>query len=117
MFDVSNSFFIPAPKVTSSVIQIIPSKEKEDKSGIISESFFKEIVKLSFLARRKKMINSLCASKKPYLNKEKLEEIVSSIGLDINCRAEEVSIDKFIELSNILYKEYNMYIENNENNE
>ena len=60
LFNVPNTSFIPAPNVTSAVVRITPNKQKEDSFCIKDDEIFKDLVKKSFSARRKKLSNSMC---------------------------------------------------------
>lgn len=99
-FNVSKDVFYPIPKVTSSVISIIPKKVDTDIIEV-----FKSVSKTLFHNRRKTIRNNFIAS--PYLNidKEYIDEILNKSNIDGNIRGETLHIDKVIELSNIV-KEY-----------
>lgn len=102
IFDVPNTSFIPAPNVTSSVIQIAPNEEKEQKLDIKNEEVFKELVKKAFSARRKKLSNSLYNTGIYGMTKQDIDSMIEKVGLNPNCRAEEVSIDEYVKMSNII---------------
>ena len=104
MFDVPNTSFIPSPKVTSSVIKIIPNKEKEKSFNIKDMSLFLELVKKSFSERRKKLANSLANTGIGNLTKGDIEQIIKEMGLNENVRAEEVGILKYATMSNLIYE-------------
>ncbi|KLI61321.1 16S rRNA (adenine(1518)-N(6)/adenine(1519)-N(6))-dimethyltransferase RsmA [Brachyspira hyodysenteriae] len=99
-FNVSKDVFYPIPKVTSSVISIIPKKVDTDIIEV-----FKSVSKTLFHNRRKTIRNNFIAS--PYLNidKEYIDEILNKSNIDGNIRGETLHINKVIELSNIV-KEY-----------
>lgn len=101
LFDVPNTSFIPSPNVTSSVVKIMPNKAKEQKLNILDQKTFSDLVKCAFLARRKKLANSIANSK--LLEKEEIEKIIEKLGFDMNCRAEELSIEQYVKLSNEIY--------------
>ena len=65
------------------------------------EVFFK-VVKSVFLQRRKTILNSL--SKGLNLDKAVIEKILLKLGLDINLRAEDLTMEQFISLANYIYK-------------
>lgn len=90
-FDVKPTFFIPPPKVISSVVKIVPRKDYEN----VNIEKLSKITFALFNQRRKKIkpaVESLIKSN--LLNSECLN------GLDLNKRAEELSVDEFIKLSN-----------------
>ena len=102
MFDVPNKSFIPAPNVTSAVIQITPNCDKEKALMIEDESAFKDLVKKAFSARRKKLSNSLLNGGINNMSKQDIESMIEQVGLSLNCRAEEVSIEQYAKMSNII---------------
>lgn len=90
LFDVGAGSFMPSPKVNSEVIQLtIKNKEKNPK-------LFK-IIRAAFSERRKTAINSL--SGKIGLSKEELKQKFISLGIDINSRAENITLEQYINLS------------------
>lgn len=104
IFDVPNTSFIPAPNVTSSVIQIVPDEEKEKALGIQDDNDFKELVKKAFSARRKKLSNSLANTGVAGMTKQDIDNMIASVGLNPNCRAEEVEIEEYVKMANIITK-------------
>jgi 16S rRNA (adenine1518-N6/adenine1519-N6)-dimethyltransferase len=93
VFDIKPSSFIPAPKVMSSVIHIVP---REDILNINIKKL-SEITLVLFNQKRKiikKSIQNLIKDKK--LNDDVLDFI------DLNKRAEEITVDEFIKLHNYL---------------
>lgn len=107
LFNVPNTSFIPAPNVTSAVIQITPNTDKEKELGIKDDEVFKDLVKKSFMARRKKLSNSLQNSGINNMSKQDIENMIEEVGLSLNCRAEEVSIEQYAKMANIVAKYHN----------
>lgn len=95
--NVSKDVFYPIPKVTSSIISIIP--KKVDISMI---ELFKSVAKTLFHNRRKTIKNNFINS--PYLNisKENIDKILEKSNIDENIRGETLHLSKVIELSNIV---------------
>lgn len=91
---VPNNSFIPAPNVTSAVIGL----KKRKKYTVKNEKLLFELIHASFAKRRKKMINSLQMSNFNNFNKNQIEEIFESCNIDFNTRAEELPIEKYIEI-------------------
>lgn len=89
LFKVSKNCFYPKPKVDSRVIQLDFSKSREDEINDIP--FFKKFVKAAFSTRRKTLKNALGS----------LGLDLSKAGFDFTRRAETLSVDEFINLSNI----------------
>lgn len=104
--DVPNSSFIPAPNVNSSVIKLKINKDKVQNYGILDEKTFKSTVKAAFFARRKKMLNSIILSGIFQISKSELEEIFNSHNISLNSRAEEISIEDYVLISNAIYKKH-----------
>lgn len=91
---VPNSSFIPSPNVTSAVVKIV----KEDKYNDVDENVFNELIHKSFANRRKKILNSLHMNNFMNLSKEQIKELLISCSITENARAEELDIDKYIEI-------------------
>lgn len=92
IMEVPNSSFIPEPEVTSEVIKLrIRNKPIVD---IKNEKLFFNIIKCAFMQRRKTLLNSLTNSN-IFKNKSEGERILKDLGLDLNIRAENLSIDDF----------------------
>ena len=90
LFKVPGSCFFPKPKVDSRIIYFDFSKSTENK--ISDVKFFKRFVKTAFSTRRKTLKNSLGS-----MNLE-----LGKADFDFTRRAESLSVDEFIELSNTL---------------
>ena len=97
---VPNTSFVPAPNVTSAVVKMDINLDK--LKNIKDEEIFKKLVKASFSARRKKVINSIVNSNLFNISKEELTEYIKIIGFSECVRAEEISVNKYIELANML---------------
>lgn len=95
---ISKNVFIPRPNVDSLVIKWV-RKEKVVKN--IKFAF--EVVDLSFSQRRKKLI-SLLSQK---YNKDDLISIFTQLNIDINSRAEQISVEKYEQIVNLLLDSIN----------
>lgn len=93
---VPNNSFIPAPDVTSAVIQL----KKNKKYLVKNEKVFFELIHKAFMQRRKKMSNSLASNKFLNMSKEDINEMLHNSGVSENARAEELPIDKYVEIVN-----------------
>lgn len=93
-FTVSRNVFFPKPNVDSAVVVF---KKKNKKSYIKNEDFFFELVKKAFKQKRKTLKNNL----KNY-DLEKINNILKESNKDISFRAENITIDEFIKISNSL---------------
>ena len=93
-FIVSRNVFYPKPNVDSAIVIF----EKKDKKTMVkNEDMFFKLVRDAFVQKRKTLKNNL----KGY-DLEKIEKILNSFGKDINCRAENITINEFVEISNNL---------------
>lgn len=101
LFDVPNTSFTPAPNVTSAVVKI----DIDIIQGVENEDMFFKLVKASFAQRRKKVINSIENSNMIDISKDKLRIILERNDISDNTRAEEIDIEKYITISNDIYKE------------
>ena len=99
LFDVPPECFLPAPKVTSSVLRMVPCPPPEE---VDDEAHFFRVVRAAFAQRRKTLVNSLSASLGGPLSKEEISSAVSSCGLPENIRGERLSISDFAALSKAL---------------
>ena len=99
LFDVPPECFLPAPKVTSSVLRMAPCPPPEE---VDDEAHFFRVVRAAFAQRRKTLVNSLSASLGGPLSKEEISNAVSGCGLPENIRGERLSISDFAALSKAL---------------
>lgn len=93
LFDIGASAFKPRPKVVSSFVKI--SYLYENK---LNDDFYLFLNNI-FLNKRKTLINNLSSIYKK--DKNELELVFASIGLDLKIRSEKLSIENIIKL----YKE------------
>ncbi len=92
---ISKKSFRPRPKVDAAIIKIKP----ENKYQTDDAKFFK-IVKAGFSQPRKQLINNL--SKKLKINKQKINSLLFSAGVEPTQRAETLSINDWLDLSKVL---------------
>ena len=91
--DVSRNVFVPKPNVDSVVIEF----SKKERIPVKDINLFYRLVKDSFVQKRKTLRNNL----KTY-NLVKIEEVLRKYDFDLSVRAEQLSIDVFIDISNNL---------------
>lgn len=101
LFDVSPDNFLPAPKVTSSVVRI--ELYDEPKYKVQNEKMLHRVIAGAFAQRRKTLLNSLSSSFGEF-TKEQISEIIVKLGFDINIRGERLSIEDFCSLSDEFIK-------------
>ena len=104
LFDVPPHCFLPAPKVTSTVITLRVRKERP--WDVADENIFFRTVRASFAMRRKKLANGL-ASGFPELGKQGAAEVIEACGFDSNVRGETLSIPEFAKLANEIARRKN----------
>jgi len=100
LFNVSRNCFIPKPEVDSAVVRIIISDELKKK--IIDHRIFHECVKAAFSQRRKTLLNSIGSSPFLDIDRETVRELLSVLNLKEQTRGEELSVDQFVLLSNLI---------------
>lgn len=98
LIQVKRTAFYPVPNVDSTVIKITKHRRYQDL--IQDEAQFKELVKAAFTQKRKTLVNNLVGLTD--LSKEALLEKLQKINPKYHTftRAEGLSINDFIELSN-----------------
>lgn len=99
LFDVPAGCFIPQPKVTSAVLHL--NVRKEPVCPIRDEKLFFRVVRASFAARRKTLVNGLMGAF-GQLGKQTLTECITACGLAENVRGETLSIEQFAALSDAI---------------
>ena len=91
-FKVPKSVFMPQPKIDSQVLKLNLRLYDED---VDVNSLF-NIVRAGFNKRRKTILNSLSS----VIEKEDLKKIFENLSLKENLRAENLSLDDFINIAN-----------------
>ena len=104
LFDVPNTCFLPAPKVTSSVLRIV---QRPKPSDVEDEEFFFRVVRAAFAQRRKTLHNSLSAALGAPFTREIVAQAIADCGLSPTIRGERLSIFEFANLARKL-KELNL---------
>jgi len=90
---VNRKLFYPVPNVDSVVIKF---KQREDLE-VNDINFFRKLVKDAFKQKRKLLKNNLVG-----YNWEKVKLILSDLGYDEKVRAENITVENFVFLSNAL---------------
>lgn len=98
--DVKASLFYPKPKVDSEVLGI--DFPDSPMFRVDDEIFFFKVVKAAFSKRRKTLKNSLVGSELA-LDAKFVERILKDAAIDPLRRAETLSVEEFVRLSNALY--------------
>ena len=96
LFDVPPEKFLPAPKVTSSVIRCV--RRERPAVDVSDEAFFFKVVRGAFLLRRKTLANSLSAAL-PEFSKEGIQRAIAGCGLPADVRGEKLTLADFAALA------------------
>ena len=99
LFDVPPDCFLPAPKVTSSVLRLTP---RPLPAEIEDEAFFFRVVRAAFAQRRKTLLNALGAAFGGQFSKEELAGLLADCGLPENVRGERLGIPEYAALARAL---------------
>lgn len=94
LMDVSRNIFLPKPNVDSIVIEL---SKKENKYKLKNENVFFKLVRDSFVQKRKTLRNNLKA-----YDLNIIEKVLNKYGYDLSVRAENLSIDIFVDIANNL---------------
>lgn len=100
LFNVGRECFMPSPKVDSSVIKI--TLHKEPKYKVKNEKQFFSLVKSAFAQRRKTLVNSL--SNTMGISKAKISQALQEMGYASNVRAEQLTMEELVNLSDLLFE-------------
>ena len=97
LFEVPPDCFIPAPKVTSAVVRMVP---RPAPAEVDDPDHFFRVVKAAFALRRKTLLNSLAANlDRP---REDILRALEACGVPPDTRGERLSIPQFAQLSKAL---------------
>ena len=101
--EVDSTSFIPTPEVTSEVISLKLRKEPYVK--VTNEKVFFNIIKSSFMQRRKTLLNAL-VNAGVFKDKEEGIDFLKKSNLPENIRAENLKIEDFALLCNLFCQKY-----------
>lgn len=93
MLAIPPEAFNPAPKVDSAFVRLTPRQDRQK----VDVRTLTEVTSLAFNQRRKTIANTL----KTLLSTEQLKEC----GIDPKCRAQELSVEKFVTLAQFVAKQ------------
>ena len=102
LFDVPPHCFVPAPKVTSTVVRL--RVRKSPPVAVQDEKLLFTVVRAAFNQRRKTLVNALSAGV-PGCDKVRAAAAVAACGLDARVRGETLSLARFAALSDVLGSE------------
>lgn len=101
IMEVPNSSFIPEPEVTSEVIKM--NIRKKPAVEIDNPKVMFMIIKSAFMQRRKTLLNAL-TNAQVFSSKQEGENILKQIGLEPNVRAENLTIQNYADIAEIITK-------------
>lgn len=94
IMDVSRNVFMPKPNVDSIVLEFV---KKDDMLFVKDKTLFFKLIRDSFKQKRKNIRNNL----KGY-DLDVINDVLSKYGFDLNARAEQLSIEVFVNIANKL---------------
>lgn len=100
LFAVSRDCFMPSPNVDSCVIRL--DVREQTPQDILSEEHFFKLVKAAFSQRRKTLANPVSAAF--CVKKADLLQLLEEVSLKPTARAEELTFEEFIGLSNSMFQ-------------
>lgn len=94
---VNRKMFSPIPNVDSSIVNINFKKKYDIKSAEI----LRKVIEVAFSMRRKTLSN--CLKSKLSFDDNKIQTIFEKMNLDSKIRGEALSVEQFVELSNLIF--------------
>lgn len=98
--NVPPNCFMPRPKVGSAVIHLV--RHEKPPVWVEDEAQMFGIIRASFNQRRKTLANGLSNSPQIHFGKEMILEGIRELGVPVTVRGEELTLEQFARLSNIL---------------
>lgn len=99
LFKIKNSSFQPIPKVQSCFLQLDLLKKPKHKAQ--DEDCLFRIIRACFSQRRKTVQNTLST----IIHKERTRELLQALDINPKLRAENISLEKYVQISNMAVKE------------
>lgn len=103
VLNVEPGAFYPRPQVRSSVLRFWP--RAAPRAPVRDWGLFERVVKGAFGQRRKKLRNALLSAFGPRLDSRGLDRVFSAADIDGNLRAEQLSLEDFSRLADVLFSE------------
>ena len=94
LFIVNRNSFLPRPNVDSVIVSFI---KKDTVFKLNNQELFFKLVRDSFKFKRKTLKNNL----KEY-DLQKVEQVLKKYNYDLSCRAEQLSLEVFVDIANSL---------------
>jgi len=100
LFSINKEAFYPQPMVASVLLEL-KMRDKKDIKAKDEKTLF-EVIKFAYSQRRKAISNSISAMG---IKKDKIFKLLKAAEVDPRSRAENLSLEDFIRLSDIFYTE------------
>lgn len=97
LFDVPPGCFLPAPKVTSTVVRLTPLAVPPVEAA--GEDALFAVVRAAFAQRRKTLLNALSTAYGSRYSKDALREAITACGLSPDVRGERLGLQEFAALA------------------
>lgn len=97
--DVPKEYFIPNPKVESTIINL--KKLEQPRVKVNNEKKFFDLIKNNFTKRRKTILNSLS----DMIEKEQLIEVLDELHIDKNTRGEKLTLEQYAQIANLAFEQ------------
>lgn len=92
--------FFPQPEVDSVWVQLVPRPSRA--VSVSDERLFVDVVRAAFGQRRKTLVNCLTTLERPRLDRAQAAAAIREAGLTGAVRGEELSLEAFARLANVL---------------
>ena len=106
------SVFWPRPKVDSAIVSITPNEAKRREIGDVA--WFHQVVRRSFLHRRKNLRHVLAGIWKGSWEKTEVDEFLGALGFEGQLRAEALNVEEFISIANALKERWGRFPDDRE---
>ena len=92
--------FWPRPQVNSAIIKLTP--DRQAAAQIVDRPFFHDYVRRLFHQRRKLLRSVLVGMYRKQMAKAEIDDVLATMDLGENVRAEELPVETHVELANRL---------------
>ena len=99
-FDVGRRAFSPPPDVDSTILHLVPFKERPIQAK--DDQVLRRVIKAAFSQRRKTLRNSLSAYCR---DKDVINATLEKVGIAPERRAESLSVTEFVALADAFYEQ------------
>ncbi|MFA4937522.1 MAG: 16S rRNA (adenine(1518)-N(6)/adenine(1519)-N(6))-dimethyltransferase RsmA [Patescibacteria group bacterium] len=99
---ISHTSFYPQPRVESCLVKLVPYslEEKQKKLVGVNKDWLWQLARIGFSSRRKQLKNNLLSALS--VAADDLENKFNQLGLDHKIRAQDLTIDQWIQLARVL---------------